>query len=144
MKIDEFDFPDDLYYHKEHTWAKVSGDVVIVGLNDFAQKLAGSIKTIRLLDTDEEVTQSQAAGSISSGKWSGKIYSPISGEISEVNEILEDEPNKVNQDPYGEGWLFKVRNYKESELNNLMRPCAEFETWIRQQIKEKKELIEKK
>ncbi len=144
MKIDEFEFPDDLYYHKEHTWAKVEGDKVVVGLNDFAQKLAGGIKNISLLEPDEEVEQSAPAGTISSGKWSGKIYSPITGTIDKVNEEVVDEPKTINNSPYGKGWLFKVRNFDTDDLKKLMRTGHEFEEWMRAQIKEKKELINKK
>ena len=85
MKIDEYDLPDDLFYHEEHTYAKVEGDLVVVGVTDFAQKMAGTIKRVVTLEEDDEVQQGKPFGTLSSGKWTGKLYSPISGEIAEGN-----------------------------------------------------------
>jgi glycine cleavage system H protein len=120
MKLKVFDVPDDLYYHEEHCWARKDGDVVVVGVSDFAQNMAGTIKRVVTLDEDEEVSQGKPCGTLSSGKWTGKIYSPVSGEIAEINEDLEDEPKLINDDPYGEGWIIKVTPSNLDELNNLM------------------------
>ena len=144
MKVDEYNFPEDLYYHKEHLWARVEGDLVIVGLTDFTQKMAGTIKRIVTLEEDDEVSQDKPFGTMSSGKWTGKLYSPISGEIDEVNEDVEDNPKICNDDPYGEGWIIKVSPSDiDKELTKLMKIGPEFETWIKKEIQEKKALIEK-
>ncbi len=108
MKIDEYDLPDDLYFHKEHCWARVEGDLVVVGISDFAQKMAGVIKRIVTLEEEDEVSQDKPYGTMSSGKWTGKLYSPVSGEIEEVNEDIEDTPSLCNDEPYGKGWLLKI------------------------------------
>ncbi len=142
MKIDEYELPDDLYYHSEHTYAKVEGDTVIVGVTDFAQKLAGTIKRVVTLEEDDEVAQGKPFGTMSSGKWTGKLYSPISGEITEVNEDLEDEPKLVNDSPYGEGWLVKITPSDMGELDNLMKPGDDFAKWMKDQIEEKKKMME--
>ena len=93
MNIEGYEMPDELYYHDEHSWVKVEGDVGIVGLNDFAQKMAGTIKRVVTLEEDDEVQLGKPCGTVSSGKWTGKLYSPVSGEITEVNEDIEDEPS---------------------------------------------------
>jgi glycine cleavage system H protein len=143
MKIDDYEFPEDLYYHKEHLWARVENDLVSVGLTDFTQKMAGTIKRIATLEEDDEVSQGKPFGTMSSGKWTGKLYSPISGEITEVNEDVEDEPKLCNEDPYGEGWIIKVSpDDLDTELSNLMKTGQpEFETWIKKEIEEKKALL---
>lgn len=137
MKIDEYDMPDDLYYHSDHSWAKKEGEQVVVGLNDFAQKLAGTIKRVVTLEEDDEVSQGKPCGTISSGKWTGKFYSPISGEIVEINEEIEDEPKIINTDPYGKGWLFKVEPEDIDELNNLLQGDAMVK-WLKAEIAEHK------
>jgi len=142
MKIDEYDFPEDLYYHKEHCWARVEGDTVIVGFNDFAQGIAGGIKRVVTLEEDDEVGQDKPYGTISSGKWTGKIYAPVSGEISEVNEDVEDEPGLINDDPYGEGWIIKISPENlDGDLANLKKVDGAFEGWMKGQIAEKKALV---
>ena len=144
MKIDEYDFPDDLYYHKEHCWARVDGDLVVVGMTDFAQKMAGTIKRIVTLDKEDEVSQDKPLGTMSSGKWTGKIYAPVSGEIEEVNEELEDNPKLCNDSTYDEGWLVKISpSDLDAELGKLMKPGPEFEAWYRKEIAEKKALVDK-
>ena len=145
MKIDEYNFPDDFYYHKEHLWAKVEDDLVVVGLTDFTQQMAGTIKRIATLEEDDEVSQDKPFGTMSSGKWTGKLYSPISGEISEVNEDVIDDPKLCNEDPYDEGWIIKVSpSDLDTELGNLMKTNQpDFVPWVNKEIKEKKALMEK-
>jgi glycine cleavage system H protein len=142
MKIDEYDFADDLYYHEEHTYAKVEGDLVAVGVTDFAQKMAGTIKRVVTLEEDDEVQQGKPFGTMSSGKWTGKLYSPISGEIAEVNEDLEDEPKLIDDSPYGEGWIVKIKPSDQGELDKLRKVGDEFVTWMKKEIEEKKKMLE--
>jgi glycine cleavage system H protein len=133
MKIDEYEMPDDLYFHAEHTWVRKEGDTVVVGLNDFAQKLAGMIKRVQTLEEGDEIQKDKPCGTISSGKWTGKLYAPITGEIVEVNEDVEDEPKLINDSPYGEGWIFKVKLSNESELDSLLKGAA-IEEWLKGEI----------
>jgi glycine cleavage system H protein len=137
MKIDEYDMPDDLYYHAEHTWVRKEGDTVIVGLNDFAQKMAGIIKRVQTLEEEDEVQKDKPCGTISSGKWTGKLYSPVSGEIVEVNEEVDDEPKLINDSPYQEGWIFKVQLSREDELESLIHGTA-VEDWLKGEISKHK------
>ena len=122
MKVEEYFFPDDLYYHKEHFWAKVDGDVVTMGTTDFAQKLAGQIVYIELPPTGKAVEQGKPCGSMESGKWVWRVYAPVSGKVESVNEELEDSPELINDSPYEKGWICKIRaSSLQVDLANLMK-----------------------
>ncbi|HSB06114.1 MAG TPA: glycine cleavage system protein GcvH [Thermodesulfobacteriota bacterium] len=122
MKIEEYNFPDDLYYHKEHFWAKVEGDAVTMGTTDFAQKLAGQVVYIELPSTGKAVEQGKPCGSMESGKWVGRIYAPVSGKIEAINGELEDTPELINESPYEKGWMCKIKaSNLQEDLKNLMK-----------------------
>jgi glycine cleavage system H protein len=125
MEIEGYLFPDDLYYHKEHFWAKVEGDKVTVGTTDFAQKLAGDIVFAELPSIGKTVEQGKPCGSLESGKWVGRIYAPVSGKVESSNEELEDSPELINESPYQKGWMFKVSpSNLQEDLKNLMKVDA--------------------
>jgi glycine cleavage system H protein len=113
--------PEDLYYHQEDTWVKVEADgTVKVGMDDFYQKQAGDTTYVDLPFEGDTVTQGETCGKIQSSKWVGKFVSPISGEITEVNRELENDCRLINKDPYGGGWIIKVKPSKlDAELKNL-------------------------
>jgi glycine cleavage system H protein len=122
MKIEEYSFPDDLYYHKEHFWAKVEGDVVTIGTTDFAQKLAGQVVYIELPSVGKAVEQGKPCGSMESGKWVGRIYAPVSGKIDSINGDLEDTPELINESPYEKGWMCRIKaSNLQEDLKNLMK-----------------------
>lgn len=107
--IKGYEFPDDLYYHKDHAWAKIQSDGnVRVGMNDFYQKTAGDTTYIDLPFDGDEISQDETCGKIQSAKWVGKFVSPLSGEIIEVNEELEDDCTLINKSPYDKGWIMVV------------------------------------
>jgi len=133
-KVEEYEMPDELYYHKEHMWAKVEGNKVKVGLNDFSQKLAGEISYIEMPEEGDEVEQDEVVGSYETGKWLGKLYAPLSGKIISINEEAEDDPTLVNKDPYGEGWLFEMEMSDPAELDNLMKG-EKVISWLKEEIK---------
>jgi glycine cleavage system H protein len=134
MKIEEYNFPDDLYYHKEHFWARVDGDVVTIGTTDFAQKLAGQVVYIELPSPGKAVEQGKPCGSMESGKWVGRIYAPVSGKIEAINGELEDTPELINESPYEKGWMCKVRaSNLQEELKNLMKTVG-LEDFIKSEI----------
>ncbi len=132
MKLMDYDCPEELYYHKDHAWARVDGELVVVGVTDFAQKMAGTVKRIATLEVGDEIEQDRPFGTLSSGKWTGKVQSPVSGEIVEVNGALEERPKLVNDSPYGEGWMIKVRpSNLEEELAKLYRAGTDpFVAWL--------------
>lgn len=123
MKIDQFEFPDDLYYDREHGWARIDGDVATMGMTDFGQSLANEIIFVETPRTGRHVDQGAAFMSLESGKWVGRVKAVVSGEIIEVNEELEWETALVNESPYGEGWLVKLRLSDAAELDGLMQPA---------------------
>lgn len=96
-EIEGYDLPDELYYHKEHMWVKKEGDVIRVGFNDFSQKLSGELSFIELPETESEAEADEVIGSYETGKWMGKIYAPVAGEVVEVNSELEDDPTLILQ-----------------------------------------------
>lgn len=132
-KVEEYDMPDELYYHKEHMWLRVEGDEAVVGLNDFSQRMAGEISYIEMPEEGDEVKQDEAVGSYETGKWLGKLYAPVSGEITAMNEEVEDEPTLVNKDPYGQGWLFKIKMSDTSQVKSLMQG-EDALGWLREEI----------
>jgi glycine cleavage system H protein len=119
--IKGYNMPDDLYYHKEHSWARVNGTKVTVGMDDFFQKEAGDVVFIDLEEMGTEVSQGDVCGKIQSRKWIGKVYAPVSGEVVEVNEDVQDDTSLVNADPYGKGWLLVVEaSNLDEELSTLV------------------------
>lgn len=122
MEIEGYFFPDDVYYHKEHFWAKVDGDRVTMGTSDFAQKLAGQIVYVELPSVGRNVEQGKPCGSMESGKWVGRIYAPVSGKVESVNQELEETPELINESPYEKGWICKITpSNLEEELKNLLK-----------------------
>ncbi len=117
-------YPKDFRYTEDHEWIKVEGETGTVGITDHAQKQLGDIVFVEVPEVDEEVSAGDEAGSIESVKAVADVFSPVSGTIVEVNESLEDAPETVNQDPHGDGWLFKVEMSDSSELDDMMDAAA--------------------
>ncbi|MFN2291555.1 MAG: glycine cleavage system protein H [Anaerolineae bacterium] len=120
MQIDDYNFPDDLLYDKEHNWVRLEGDTATIGISDFGQDLAGEIVYAEVPRVGREITQGQPFMSIESGKWVGRINAIVSGEIVEANEEIEWESTLINEDPYGEGWFAKIEI--TGEPDGLMKP----------------------
>jgi len=112
--------PSDLKYTKDHEWVKVEDDVAIVGITDFAQGELGDIVYVEVETVDETLDKDEVFGSVEAVKTVSDLFLPLSGEIIEFNETLEDEPEKVNSDPYGDGWMVKVRISDASEVDSLL------------------------
>jgi glycine cleavage system H protein len=147
VKIEEYDLPDELHYTTEHSWAKVEGDIVIVGVTDFAQAMAEKLQAVQLPFEGEPVEFMKAFGTLESGKWTGKIYSPVSGEVTGFNEALWEDASLINKDPYGEGWMITISpSNLEADLSKLMNGGSEeFVNWQKSEIERvKKEVEEKK
>jgi glycine cleavage system H protein len=135
-EIEGYNMPDELYYHAEDAWVRVEDGNARIGVTDFYQKLAGDTTYIDLPFEGDEVAQGETCGKIQSAKWVGKFVAPLSGEIVEVNEELEDECMLINEDPYGKGWIMVVKpSNLEEELKGLYHGDA-VEPWLKQKIKE--------
>jgi glycine cleavage system H protein len=116
--------PADLKYTKDHEWVKVDGDIATVGITDFAQGELGDIVYVEVDTLDETLDREAIFGTVEAVKTVSDLFSPLSGEIVEFNEALEDEPEKVNTDPYGEGWMVKIKFSDASELDDLLSDAA--------------------
>lgn len=119
-RIDPYEFPDELYYDKEHVWTKVDGNVATIGVTQFGQALAGDIVFVEAPRAGREVAKGEPFMSMESGKWVGRIKSPIAGKIIAANDELEWDTSLVNSDPYGKGWLAKIEIKDPASLNELM------------------------
>lgn len=134
MKVREYEMPDDMYYHEEHTWIKVEDGKVRVGMNDFAQAAAGDITYVDLPFEGDEVEAGETCGKIQSSKWVGKLVAPVSGEIAEINEELENDATLINQSCYGDGWILVIEpSNLDEDLENLMQGETAAE-WLEKEI----------
>lgn len=131
-KVGDYNLPDDLYYHKEHFWAKIDGDVATIGMDEFGTKLAGEISFIELPMEDDEVDAGGQCGSLETGKWLGKIYSPVAGTVTAVNEAAVDDPVIINKDPYA-NWMFKVKMSNKGDLDALKTGAA-IVPWLESEV----------
>ena len=116
--------PKDLKYTKDHEWCKVDGDIVTIGVTDFAQSELGDIVFVEVETEGEELDKEEVFGSIEAVKTVSDLFMPIGGEVIEFNEELEANPEVVNSDPYGEGWMIKVKVADQSELDELLEASA--------------------
>jgi glycine cleavage system H protein len=133
VKIEGNDFPEDLYFHRDHMWVKVEGDKVRVGYNDWAQEAAGKLLNLNTKKVGRSVKSGKTLGTVESGKWVGPLKSPVSGEIAEVNEEARKEPSLINDDPYGSGWVAVISpSDLKAELGELIKGSdgAELESWL--------------
>ena len=112
--------PKDLKYTKDHEWVKIEGDVATVGITDFAQGELGDIVYVEVETVGETLDKEEVFGTVEAVKTVSDLYLPLSGEIIEFNESLEDEPENVNTDPYGEGWMVKIQISNPDEVKGLL------------------------
>ena len=112
--------PADLKYTKDHEWVKIEGDTAIIGITDFAQGELGDIVYVEVETVDETLDIEEVFGTVEAVKTVSDLFLPLSGEIIEFNETLEDEPELVNSDPYGNGWMIKLKFTDESQLDTLL------------------------
>ena len=112
--------PSELKYTKDHEWVKIDGDVVTVGITDFAQGELGDIVYVEVETLDETLDKDAIFGTVEAVKTVSDLFLPVSGEIIEFNEALEDEPEKVNSDPYGDGWMIKIKLSDTSQIEELL------------------------
>ncbi|MFA5443447.1 MAG: glycine cleavage system protein GcvH [Bacteroidales bacterium] len=116
--------PENLKYTKEHEWVKIEGDLAIVGITEHAQAQLGDIVFVDIQTLDETLDKDEVFGVIEAVKTVADAFMPLSGTIEEVNEILEGDPQLVNQDPYGEGWMIKIKMTNPDEVEELLDAAA--------------------
>ncbi len=122
--------PEGLYYSKDHEWLKVEGETGTVGITDHAQSSLGDVVYVELPKAGETFAAHDTFGSVESVKAVSELFLPVAGEVTEVNESLNDEPEKVNNDPYGEGWMLKLKLANRGEVDSLLS-AAEYEDYIK-------------
>ena len=113
-------FPTELKYTKDHEWVRVTGDTAVVGITDYAQGELGDIVYVDIDTVGETIEKEKVFGTVEAVKTVSDLFMPISGEILEINSHLESQPEMVNKDPYGEGWMVKVKITNSSDLNELL------------------------
>lgn len=116
--------PSNLKYTKDHEWVKIEGDIATVGITDFAQGELGDIVYVEVETVDETMEMEEVFGTVEAVKTVSDLFLPLSGEIIEFNELLEAEPEKVNEDPYGEGWMIKIKISNRDEIDQLLDDAA--------------------
>jgi glycine cleavage system H protein len=122
--------PDDLHYSKDHEWVRVDGNVAVVGITDYAQDSLGDVVYVELPKVGEKFAANESFGSVESVKAVSEVFCPVAGEIVGVNDSLNDAPEKVNQDPYGEGWMIRVAMSNSGEVDSMLT-AAEYEDFTK-------------
>ncbi|MDQ3908212.1 MAG: glycine cleavage system protein GcvH [Acidobacteriota bacterium] len=122
--------PEDLHYSKDHEWIKVEGGVGTIGITDHAQNSLGDVVYVELPKVGDQFGAHEAFGSVESVKAVSELFCPVKGEVTEVNESLQDEPEKVNTDPYGAAWMIKLKINDAGEIDKLMN-AAEYEDYVK-------------
>ena len=122
--------PEDLHYSKDHEWVRVDGGEAVIGITDYAQNSLGDVVYVELPKTGEEFAAHQSFGSVESVKAVSEVFTPVAGEITKINVSLAEEPEKVNADPYGDGWMIRVRMSRPEDVDSLLT-AAEYEDFTK-------------
>lgn len=134
MEIQGYNMPEDLYYDENHFWVRVEGNELVMGMDDFAQKMAGDIVFVQLPDEGKKLKKGGKLAKVESGKWLGKVNSPVNGELIAVNEALETKPNLINQDCYGAGWMYRVKAADPGEVGDLIHGAEALQKWMAAEV----------
>jgi glycine cleavage system H protein len=122
--------PEDLHYSKDHEWVRVDGNEAIIGITDYAQNSLGDVVYVELPKVNDEFAANEAFGSVESVKAVSEVFNPVSGTVVKINESLADEPETVNSDPYGAGWMIRVQMSNSGEVDSLLT-AAEYEDFTK-------------
>ena len=138
MEIQGYTMPLDLYYEENHYWVKIDGNEIVIGMDDFAQQLAGEIVFVQLPSEGKKLKKGKKFAQVESGKWLGKAFAPVNGVIVESNEELETAPELINEDCYGKGWMYRVEPADMSEVEDLIHGQEAIEQWLASDIEKYK------
>jgi len=122
--------PDNLHYSKDHEWVRVEGDIAVIGITDHAQDQLGDVVYVELPKVGDEFAANDSFGSVESVKAVSEIFTPVAGKVAGVNESLSEEPEQVNKDPYGDGWMIRIKMNKPGEVDSLLT-AAEYEDFTK-------------
>ncbi len=130
MEIQGYNLPEDLYYEENHFWVRQEGDLLVMGMDDFAQKMADLIVYVQLPAEGKKLKVGKKFAKIESGKWLGKIFAPVNGVLAVSNQELETNPTLINDDCYGRGWMYKIKPDDPNEIQNLIHGAERVEKWL--------------
>jgi glycine cleavage system H protein len=122
--------PEDLHYSKDHEWVRVDGDQAIIGITDYAQNSLGDVVYVELPKAEDQFAANEPFGSVESVKAVSEVFTPIAGTVVTINEALADEPENVNSDPYGDGWMIRLKMSNPGEVDSLLT-AAEYEDFTK-------------
>jgi len=122
--------PEDLHYSKDHEWIRVEGAEAVIGITDYAQNSLGDVVYVELPKPGDQFAGNESFGSVESVKAVSEVFTPVTGEVTSINESLADEPEKVNADPYGDGWMIRIRMSNAGEVDSLLT-AAEYEDFTK-------------
>ena len=122
--------PEDLHYSKDHEWVRVDGGEAIIGITDYAQNSLGDVVYVELPKASDEFAANEAFGSVESVKAVSEVFTPVAGTVTSINESLADEPETVNSDPYGKGWMIRIKMKNPGEVDSLLT-AAEYEDFTK-------------
>ena len=122
--------PEDLHYSKDHEWVRVDGDQAIIGITDYAQNSLGDVVYVELPKAEDEFAANESFGSVESVKAVSEVFTPVAGVVVKINESLADEPETVNADPYGNGWMIRLKMANPGEVDSLLT-AAEYEDFTK-------------
>jgi glycine cleavage system H protein len=138
MEIQGYNLPDELYYEENHFWVRPDGDVLVMGMTDFAQQMAGKIVFVQLPEPGKTLTAGKKFAKIESGKWVGKVFAPVSGVLAASNQALETNPGIINQDCYFAGWMYKITPDNGADIEKLIRGQEAVTAWMLAEIEKLK------
>ena len=122
--------PEELHYSKDHEWVRVDGDIATIGITDYAQNSLGDVVYVEVPKAGDEFAAHESFGSVESVKAVSELFTPVSGTVTEVNDSLQDEPEKVNTDPYGDAWMIRVKMSNPGEVDSMLT-AAEYEDFTK-------------
>jgi len=130
MEIQGYKMPEDLHYEEHHFWVRREGDILVMGMDDFAQQMAGEVVYVQLPFEGKRLEAGKKFAQVESGKWLGKVYAPVNGVVAASNEQLETNPGLINEDCYGKGWMYKIRPNDIQEVEELIHGREALEKWL--------------
>jgi glycine cleavage system H protein len=122
--------PEDLHYSKDHEWVRVEGNEAVIGITDYAQNSLGDVVYVEVPKPGDEFAANESFGSVESVKAVSEVFTPVAGVVASINESLADEPEKVNSDPYGEGWMIRIKMSNPSAVDSMLN-AAEYEDFTK-------------
>jgi glycine cleavage system H protein len=130
MQIQGYNVPDELYYEEHQFWVRQEGDILVMGMTDFAQQMAGKIVFVQLPEPGKTLTVGKKFAKIESGKWVGKVFAPVNGVLTESNQSLDANPGLINQDCYSAGWMYKIKPDDVAEVGKLLHEQEAVTAWM--------------